>query len=77
MVTTTLDHGNGAALTLNSLRWALKNARADAQSQIAGPPRKMQIAFNVRCPSMLALDSAHPLAAIDFDVSIDATTNPG
>lgn len=77
VVTTTADNGSDAAPTANSLRWALKNARADAQSQIAGAPRKMQIAFNVPCPSMLALDTAHPLAAIDFDVTIDATTNPG
>ncbi|HSE11881.1 MAG TPA: right-handed parallel beta-helix repeat-containing protein [Rudaea sp.] len=77
LVTMTADNGSDAAPTVNSLRWALNSARADAQSQLSGPPRRMQIAFSVPCPSMLGLNTAHPLQAIDFDVTIDATTNPG
>jgi len=77
LVTTTADNGSDASPTVNSLRWALKNARADAQSQLSGPPRKMQVVFDLACPSMLALNTSNPLTAIDYDVTIDATTNPG
>jgi len=74
VVTSAADNGNDVAPIANSLRWALVHARSDA---LAVPSRKLQVAFNLPCPSLIVMSGSTPLHDIDFDVTIDATSNPG
>lgn len=77
VVTTTADNGNNADLTANphSLRWAILNAKHDAHDPTIGG--SFNISFAIPCGSSIALNSAAALPAIDFDLTIDGTTNPG
>jgi len=77
-VTTKQDNGDNANPTADSLRWAIKSARQSALAHSAGLPHR--IVFNIPsgCPSLIVpspAGSAFP--AIDFDLTIDATTQPG
>ena len=76
-VTDKTDNGDNANPTINTLRWALKNARASAQAHSGLPHR---IVFNIPsgCPSLIVLSPAgSALPPIDFKLTIDATTQPG
>lgn len=78
VVTTSADNGDNASPTTNSLRWAMANAKQSAAGQIL--PKTYRIAFDLSpsgCPPVLALNTAHALPDIDFDLTVDGTTQAG
>jgi hypothetical protein len=77
-VTTTNDNGSNASPTANSLRAAIVAAKASAAGQLT--PKTYLIDFNLPigsgCPLLLSMNTT-AFPDIDFDLTIDGTTQPG
>ncbi|HZX92704.1 MAG TPA: right-handed parallel beta-helix repeat-containing protein [Rudaea sp.] len=80
-VTSAADNGDNASPSPNSLRAAIASAKADAAGQLV--PKTYRIAFNLPAPSgcppllIMSTGNPHPFPDIDFDLTVDATTQPG
>jgi parallel beta-helix repeat protein len=75
-VTTAVDNGSNASPTVNSLRWALKSAYDVAHNPAVGGGS--YIVFDLGCGTPIILAAGgDPLPVIDFDLTVDGTTNPG